>query len=58
VVDVQAAPAPPIDEYVSDSTIGSDNEAPAASCRASSKVAVQRRMRQATGKIPVSKAAT
>jgi hypothetical protein len=28
VADVQAAPAPPIDQYVSDSTVGSDNEAP------------------------------
>jgi hypothetical protein len=38
VADVQAAPPPPIDEYVSDSTVGSDNEAPAALRRAPSKV--------------------
>jgi hypothetical protein len=43
--DVQAAPAPPIDEYVSDPTVGSDDEAPATSRRAPSKVAAPRRMR-------------
>jgi hypothetical protein len=40
---VQAAPPPPIDEYVSDSTVGSDSEAPATSRRAPSKVAASRR---------------
>jgi hypothetical protein len=39
VADVQAAPAPPINEYISDSTVGSDNEASAVSRRAPSKVA-------------------
>jgi hypothetical protein len=38
VVDMQAAPATPIDKYVSDSTMGSDNEAPVVSHRAPSKV--------------------
>jgi hypothetical protein len=41
--DVQAAPPPPVDEYVSDSTVGSNNEASALSCRAPSKVAAPRR---------------
>jgi hypothetical protein len=36
--DVQAAPPPPIDEYLSDSMVGSDNEAPTAR-RVPSKVA-------------------
>jgi hypothetical protein len=58
VADVQAAPPPPVDEYVSDSTVGSDNEAPATSRRAPSKVAAPRRTRQTTGKIPASQAAT
>jgi hypothetical protein len=58
VADVQAAPAPPIDEYVSDSTVGSDNEALTASCRAPSKVAAPRCTRQTAGKIPTSQAAT
>jgi hypothetical protein len=57
VVDVQAAPPPPVDECVSDSTVGSDNKAPAASCRAPSKVVVSRHTRQTTGKIPASQAA-
>jgi hypothetical protein len=50
--DVQVAPPPPVDEYVSDSMVGSDNEASASSRRAPSKVAVPRRTRQTTGKIP------
>jgi hypothetical protein len=58
VADVQAAPAPPIDEYVSDSTVGSDNEAPASPRRAPSKVAAPRHTRQTAGKIPASQAAT
>jgi hypothetical protein len=57
-VDVQAAWAPPIDEYVSDSTVGSDDEAPATSRRAPSKVVAPRRTRQTTGKISASRAAT
>jgi hypothetical protein len=55
--DVQAAPAPPVDEYVSDSMVGSNDEAPATSRRAPSKVATPRRTRQATGKIAASQAA-
>jgi hypothetical protein len=39
VADVHAAPAPPVDEYVCDSTVGSDDEVPAMSHRAPSKVA-------------------
>jgi hypothetical protein len=58
VVDMQAAPAPPIDEYVFDSTVGSDNEAPTASRRAPSKVAAPRRTQQTAGKIPASQVAT
>jgi hypothetical protein len=58
VADVQAAPAPPVDEYVTDLTVGSDNEAPATSRRAPSKVAVPRSTRQMMGKIPTSQAAT
>jgi hypothetical protein len=58
VGDVEAASAPPIDEYVSDSTVGSDNKAPATSRRAPSKVAAPRRTRQTVGKIPTSQAAT
>jgi hypothetical protein len=34
---VQVVPRPPIEEYISDSSVGSDNEAPAAR-RAPSKV--------------------
>jgi hypothetical protein len=56
VVDVQAALTPPVDEYISNSTVGSDDEAPAMSCRVSSKVAAPRRTRQATGKISASRA--
>jgi hypothetical protein len=58
VAKVQAAPAPPIDEYVSNSTVGSNNEAPAMSRRAPPKVAAPRHMRQTAGKIPASQAAT
>jgi hypothetical protein len=58
VADVQAVPAPPIDEYVSDSTVGSDNEALTTSRRAPSKVIVPRRTRQTAGEIPASQAAT
>jgi hypothetical protein len=58
VEDVQAGPPPPVDEYVSDSTVGSDNEAPVASCRAPSKVAALRRTPQTAGKIPTSQAVT
>jgi hypothetical protein len=58
VADVKAAPPPPVDEYVSDSTVGSDNEAPATSCRSPSKVVVPRRTRRTTWKIPTSQAAT
>jgi hypothetical protein len=58
VEDVQAAPPPPVDEYVSDSTVGSDNKAPTASRRAPSKVAAPRRTLQTAGKIPTSQAAT
>jgi hypothetical protein len=43
--DVQAAPPYPVDEYVYDSTVGSNNEASISSCRASSKVVAPRRMR-------------
>jgi hypothetical protein len=57
VTDVQAAPVPPIDEYVSDLMVGSDNEAPAMSCRAPAKVTTPRRTRQMAGKIPASQAA-
>jgi hypothetical protein len=58
VADVQAVPAPPIDEYVSDSTVGSDNEALTTSRRAPSKVILPRRTRQTAGKIPASQAVT
>jgi hypothetical protein len=54
--DVQAAPPPPIDEYLSNSTVGSDDEAPAAR-RAPSKVVALRHMRLAMGKISASRAA-
>jgi hypothetical protein len=57
VEDIQEAPPPPVDEYVSDSMVGSDNEAPATSCRAPSRVAAPRRTRQTAGKIPASQAA-
>jgi hypothetical protein len=58
VADLQAAPPPPVDEYVSDSMVGSDNEAPATSRRAPSRVAAPWRTRQTAGKIPTSQAAT
>jgi hypothetical protein len=45
VVDVQLAPVPPVEEYIFDSTVGSDNEAPSTSRRAPSKVTALRRMR-------------
>jgi hypothetical protein len=55
---MQAAPTPPIDEYVSDSTVGSDDKAPATSHRAPSKVAAPWRTGQTTGKNSSSRAAT
>jgi hypothetical protein len=58
VADVQAAPPPPVKEYVSDSMVGSDSEAPTTFCRGPSKVAAPRRTRQTTGKILASQAAT
>jgi hypothetical protein len=45
VADVQMAPPPSADEYISDSMVGSDSKAPATSCRAPSKVAAPRRTR-------------
>jgi hypothetical protein len=53
VADVQAVTPPPVDEYVSDSTVGSDSKAPT-SRRAPSKVVAPRRTRQIAGKIPTS----
>jgi hypothetical protein len=50
--------APPVDEYVSDSTVGSDNEALATSRRAPSKVAAPWRTWQTAGKISASQATT
>jgi conjugal transfer/entry exclusion protein len=58
MADVQAAPPPPVDEYVSDSTVGSDDDTPATSRKASSKVTASRCTRQTTGKIAASQAAT
>jgi hypothetical protein len=58
IADVQAAPPPPIDEYVSDSTVGSDSEAPATSRRGTSKVAAPRHTRQTAGKKPTTQATT
>jgi hypothetical protein len=52
--DVQAAPPPPIDEYLSDSTMGSYDEAPAAR-RTPSKVTAQPRTWQTTSKISASR---
>jgi hypothetical protein len=43
--DVQAPPTPPVDEYVSNSMVGSDDEAPTMSRRAPSKVVAPRRTR-------------
>jgi hypothetical protein len=57
VADVQAAPPPSVDEYVSDSMVGSDSEEPSTSPRGPSKVTTPRRTRQTTGKIPASQAA-
>jgi hypothetical protein len=57
VADVQAAPSPPVDEYVSDSTVGSDDDTPATSRRAPSNVAASRRTRQTACKIPASQVA-
>jgi hypothetical protein len=51
VADIQAVPPPPVDEYISDSTVGSDSEGPTTSCREPSKVAAPRRMRQPAGNI-------
>jgi hypothetical protein len=58
VADVQAALPPPVEEYVSDSKVGSDNEVPTTSRRSPSKVATPRRSRQAAGKIPTSQVTT
>jgi hypothetical protein len=58
VADMQATLAPPIDEYVSDSTVGSDNEAPATFGRAPNKVTAPQRTQQIAGKIPASQVAT
>jgi hypothetical protein len=55
---VQAASVPPVDEYVSNSTVGSDNEATTTSCMAPSKVAAPRCTRKTAGKISTSQAAT
>jgi hypothetical protein len=38
VADVQVAPPPPVDEYISDSTVGSDNEVPATSRQTLGKI--------------------
>jgi hypothetical protein len=56
MADVQVVPPPPVDEYVSDLTVGSGSEAPVASRRAPSKVATPRRTRHTTGKIAASQA--
>jgi hypothetical protein len=58
VADVQAAPVPPVGEYISDSTVGSDNEAHTTSHRVPSKVVAPRRTRQTAGKIPAFQAVT
>jgi hypothetical protein len=54
VADVQAAPPPPVDEYISDSMVGSDDEAPATSRREPSKVTVVRCTPQTLGKTSAS----
>jgi hypothetical protein len=54
---MQAVPPPPVDEYISYSTVGSDREALSVSRRAPSKVAVPRRTRQTAGKIAASQVA-
>jgi hypothetical protein len=51
-------PTPPIDEYFSDSIVGSDDEAPAMLRRAPSKIATPRHTRQAAWKMSASSAAT
>jgi hypothetical protein len=56
--DVQTVPPPLVEEYVSDSMVRSDSEAPATSRRGPSKVARPRSTRQTTGKIPASQVAT
>jgi hypothetical protein len=58
VADVQAAPPPLVDGYVSDSTVGSNDDTPGMSCRAPSKVTATWRTQQTAGKIPASQAAT
>jgi hypothetical protein len=57
VADVQAAPPPPVDEYISESMVGRDDEAPATSHRMPSKVVAPRRMLQTSGKMSASRAA-
>jgi hypothetical protein len=54
VGDVPVAPPPPVDEYISDSTVGSEDDAPAMSRRAQSKVSALRCTRQTVGKISAS----
>jgi hypothetical protein len=54
VADVQVAPSHPVDEYISDSTVGCDSKAPTASRRGPSKVFAPRCTRQTAGKIPAS----
>jgi hypothetical protein len=54
---MQEAPPPPINRYLSDSTVGSDDEAPTAR-RAPCKVTAPLRMQQATRKISATPAAT
>jgi hypothetical protein len=58
MADVQAVPPPPVEEYVSDSMVRSDNEAPATSRRGPSKVAALRCTQQTVGKIPTSQVTT
>jgi hypothetical protein len=58
VADVQAVPPPPVEEYVSDSTVGSDSEVPATSRRGPSRITMPRHTQQTAGKIPASHAAT
>jgi hypothetical protein len=53
-VDVQVTPPPPVDEYVSNSTVRSDSEEPVTS---PANVAAPGRTRQTAGKIPASQAA-
>jgi hypothetical protein len=58
VADVQVAAPPPVEEYISNSMVGSDSEAPSTFRRGPSKVAVPRRTSQTAAKIPASQAAT